>query len=95
MHGKNTAFDQLSATFAALSDPTRRAILARLRHESVSVPDLAKPFDMSVPAVYKHLRVLEDAGLVCREPNAQIRVYRLVTSNMLAASQWLDHQSRS
>src|SRR3954453_17178530 len=67
------AADQLSATFAALADPTRRAILARLVSGECSVTELAEPFDMSMPAVSKHLRVLEHAGLIARGREAQWR----------------------
>jgi len=68
-----TSTDALSATFAALADPTRRAILARLASGECSVTELAEPFDMSLPAVSKHLRVLERAGLVSRRADAQSR----------------------
>src|SRR5688572_5984906 len=69
--------DQLSTTFAALADPTRRAILARLVSGECSVGELAAPFDMSMPAVSKHLRVLEDAGLIVRRREAQWRHCRI------------------
>ena len=69
--------DQLSATFAALADPTRRAILARLVSGECSVTELAEPFDMSMPAVSKHLRVLERAGLIARGREAQWRPCRI------------------
>ena len=69
--------DRLSATFAALADPTRRAILARLALGETSVTELAKPFDMSAPAVSKHLKVLERAGLIARGREAQWRPARL------------------
>jgi DNA-binding transcriptional ArsR family regulator len=69
--------DQLSTTFAALADPTRRAILARLVSGECSVTELAEPFDMSLPAVSKHLRVLERAGLIARGREAQWRPCRL------------------
>src|SRR5215467_14386128 len=69
--------DQLSATFAALADPTRRAILARLLSGERSVTELAEPFDMSMPAVSKHLRVLEQAGLIARRQEAQWRHCRI------------------
>ena len=71
------ATDQLSTTFAALADPTRRAILARLATGECSVTELAEPFDMSMPAVSKHLRVLERAGLIARGREAQWRPCRL------------------
>ncbi len=69
--------DRLSSTFAALADPTRRAILARLASGQTSVTDLAKPFDISLPAVSKHLKVLEGAGLIARSRDAQWRPCRL------------------
>ena len=69
--------DPLSATFAALADPTRRAILARLASGTCSVTELAEPFDMSMPAVSKHLRVLERAGLIARGREAQWRPCRI------------------
>jgi DNA-binding transcriptional ArsR family regulator len=69
--------DQLSATFAALADPTRRAILARLADGETSVTELAEPFDMSLPAVTKHLKVLEKAGLISRGRQAQWRPCKL------------------
>src|ERR687892_1917604 len=71
------AVDQLSSTFAALADPTRRAILARLAAGECSVTELAEPFDMSMPAVSKHLRVLERAGLIARGREAQWRPCRI------------------
>jgi DNA-binding transcriptional ArsR family regulator len=79
----------LDATFAALSDPTRRAILARLASGEVSVTELAAPFDMSQPAISKHLRVLERAGLVSRGRDAQRRPVRLEAEPMKAAAAWL------
>ena len=69
--------DQLSSTFAALADPTRRAILARLLSGERSVTELAEPFDMSMPAISKHLRVLERAGLIARRKEAQWRHCRI------------------
>ncbi len=80
----------LDATFSALADPTRRAILARLRQGPASVGDLAAPFDMSQPAVSKHLRVLEAAGLVLRDRDAQRRPARLNAAPMSAVSGWLE-----
>ena len=71
------AIDHLSATFAALADPTRRAILARLALGELSVTELSEPFDMSMPAVSKHLRVLERAGLIARRKEAQWRRCRI------------------
>jgi DNA-binding transcriptional ArsR family regulator len=84
--------DHLSATFAALADPTRRAILSRLATEGeVSVNDLAAPFRMSLPAVSKHLKVLERAKLITRGRNAQWRPCRIEAKPMKAAVDWLEH----
>jgi|SRR5688572_7187717 len=82
--------DALSATFAALADPTRRAILARLASGERSVTELAEPFDMSLPAVSKHLRVLEDAGLIARGRDAQWRPCRLVPAPLKEVSEWAE-----
>ena len=82
--------DQLSSTFAALADPTRRAILGKLTRGEKSVSELAKPFKMSLPAVSKHLKVLERAGLIERSRDAQWRPCRLKPRRLKAASQWLD-----
>jgi DNA-binding transcriptional ArsR family regulator len=82
--------DQLSSTFAALADPTRRAILGKLTRGEKSVSALAKPFKMSLPAVSKHLKVLERAGLIERSRNAQWRPCRLKPRRLKAASEWLD-----
>lgn len=81
--------DQLSATFAALADPTRRAILARLASGERSVTELAKPFEMSLPAVSKHLKVLEHAGLVSRGREAQWRPCRLDAAPLRDAADWV------
>lgn len=81
--------DQLSATFAALSDPTRRAILARLALGETSVTNLAEPFPISLPAVSKHLKVLERAGLVKQSRNAQWRPCRLDAAPLKEAASWL------
>ena len=81
--------DQLSTTFAALADPTRRAILARLAAGECSVTELAEPFEMSLPAVSKHLRVLERAGLVARGREAQWRPCRLQPAPLKDASEWI------
>ena len=81
---------QLDATFAALADPTRRAILARLASGDASVTELAEPFDMSQPAISKHLRVLERAGLVSRGRDAQRRPRRLEARPLEAATAWLE-----
>jgi DNA-binding transcriptional ArsR family regulator len=83
--------DRLSTTFAALADPTRRAILARLMSGEVSVTELAEPFDMSLPAISKHLKVLERAGLIARGREAQWRPCRLEAGPMKDASDWLEH----
>ena len=83
--------DQLSSTFAALADPTRRAILARLASGEASVTELAQPFEMSMPAISKHLKVLERAGLVARSREAQWRPCRLEASPMRDAASWLEH----
>src|SRR5688572_6061710 len=82
--------DQLSATFAALADPTRRAILARLRLGERSVTELAEPFDMSMPAVSKHLRVLERAGLIARRKEAQWRRCRLDAAPLKEVATWAE-----
>ena len=82
--------DQLDATFAALADPTRRAILARLARGDASVLELAEPFDMSQPAISKHLKVLERAGLVSRGRDAQRRPCRIDATPLAAARNWLD-----
>jgi len=79
----------LDATFAALADPTRRAILARLTRGEASVKELAEPFAMTQPAISKHLKVLEHAGLVERGRDAQRRPCRLVAEPMRAATEWL------
>ena len=83
--------DQLSLTFSALADPTRRAILARLTSGQVSVTELAEPHDMSLPAISKHLRVLERCGLITRSREAQVRPCRLKAEPMKAAVDWLEH----
>jgi DNA-binding transcriptional ArsR family regulator len=82
--------DQLSATFAALADPTRRAILARLRSGECSVTELAEPFDMSLPAVSKHLRVLERAGLIARRREAQWRRCRIQAAPLKEVADWTE-----
>ena len=81
---------QLDATFAALADPTRRAILARLSLGELSVNELAAPFEMSQPAISKHLKVLERAGLVSRGRDAQRRPCRLEAQPLAVANQWLE-----
>jgi DNA-binding transcriptional ArsR family regulator len=83
--------DHLSTTFAALADPTRRAILARLAGGERSVKELAKPFRMSLPAVSKHLKVLERSGLIARSREAQWRPCRLQAGPLRDASDWIEH----
>ena len=83
------ATDHLSATFAALADPTRRAILARLALGETSVTELAEPFDMSLPAVSKHLKVLERAGLIARGREAQWRPCRIEPDALKGIDDWL------
>ncbi len=83
--------DRLSITFAALADPTRRAILARLVAGEASVTELAAPFEMSMPAVSKHLKVLERAGLIARGREAQWRPCRLEAGPLKNAADWLEH----
>ena len=82
--------DRLDATFAALADPTRRAILARLASGEASVMELAAPFAMSQPAISRHLKVLEQAGLISRGRDAQRRPRRLVAQPLAEASAWLE-----
>jgi DNA-binding transcriptional ArsR family regulator len=82
--------DRLSTTFAALSDPTRRAILARLIQGEVTVNELAEPFDMTLPAISRHLKVLERAGLISRGREAQWRPCRLQAAPMRDAAGWLE-----
>src|SRR5207247_8956293 len=84
------ATDRLSATFAAIADPTRRAILARLASGEASVTELAKPFDMTLPAVSKHLKVLENAGLISRGRDAQWRPARLEAARPRDAAKWME-----
>src|SRR2546423_7412585 len=80
---------ELSVTFAALADATRRAILARLSQGEASVTDLAKPFDLSLPGVSKHLKVLQRAGLITQSRNAQWRPCRLEGARLQEASEWV------
>lgn len=84
----------LDSTFAALSDATRRGILARLATGEASVTELAKPYDMSLPAVSKHLRVLESAGLVTRNKEGRVQRCRLVAGPMKSAADWIEHYRR-
>jgi DNA-binding transcriptional ArsR family regulator len=88
------AHDRLSTTFAALADPTRRAILARLALGETSVKELAEPFRMSLPAVSKHLKVLERAGLIARGREAQWRPSRLEAGPLRDAADWLEAYRR-
>ena len=83
--------DRLSTTFAALADPTRRAILARLAQGDASVTELAEPFEMSMPAVSKHLKVLERAGLIARGRDAQWRPCRLEAGPLKEVADWVEH----
>src|SRR6476661_5278144 len=86
--------DRLSSTFAALADPTRRAILARLALGETSVSKLAEPFEMSMPAVSKHLKVLERAGLITRSRDAQMRPCRIEATALKEADDWLEEYRR-
>jgi DNA-binding transcriptional ArsR family regulator len=88
--GASLATDQLSATFAALADPTRRAILARLVLGETSVTELAEPFQMTLPAVTKHLKVLQHAGLITRGRHAQWRPCRIEALPLAAAAAWME-----
>jgi DNA-binding transcriptional ArsR family regulator len=88
------AADHLSITFGALADPTRRAILARLTKGEASVTELAKPFDMTLPAVSKHLKVLERAGLIARSRDAQWRPCRLKAQRLEEAADWVGRYRR-
>jgi DNA-binding transcriptional ArsR family regulator len=83
--------DRLSITFAALADPTRRAILARLSEGEASVSELAAPFDMSMPGISKHLKVLERAGLIARGREAQWRPCKLEAGPLKDVSHWVEH----
>ncbi len=85
----------LDTAFAALADATRRAILARLAEGDASVGDLAAPFDMSLPAVSKHLKLLERAGLIRRERDGRVHRCRLDPDRLHAAAAWLEHQRRA
>jgi DNA-binding transcriptional ArsR family regulator len=92
--GHTKIADHLDATFAALADPTRRAILARLARGEASVMELAEPFSISQPAISKHLKVLERAGLVSIGREAQRRPRRLQVERLAEASQWLERYRR-
>lgn len=91
MSYSTTTSSRLDAVFAALADPTRRAILARLASGEASVMELARPFEMSQPAISKHLRVLERAGLISRGREAQRRPRRLEAKPLAEATEWLEH----
>ena len=91
---QRSSTDRLSATFAALADPTRRAILARLAAGESSVTEIAAPFEMSLPAVSKHLKVLERAGLIARGREAQWRPCRLEAGPLKDAADFLEHYRR-
>src|SRR5689334_6503620 len=86
--------DQLTATFAALADPTRRAILGRLTRGEASVTELAEPFEMSLPGISKHLKVLERAGLIERGREAQWRPCRLKAAPLKDVADWVEHYRR-
>ena len=88
------ATDRLSLTFSALADPTRRAMLSRLRQGEASVNDLARPFKLSLPAVSKHLKVLERSGLVARSRHAQWRPCHLRAAPLKEAESWIDEYRR-
>lgn len=86
--------DQLSLTLSAIADPTRRAILMRLMDGEASVKELAAPFEMSIPAICKHLKVLEGAGLISRGRNAQLRPCRLEAEPLREAVGWIEEFSK-
>lgn len=86
--------DTLSDTFQALADPTRRAILARLAKGESSIQDLAKPFKMSLPAISKHIKVLERSHLIVRRKRAQQRICSLETQSMKEAVSWIEHHRK-
>ena len=90
MHSATFSSPQLDAIFSALADPTRRAILSRLASGEASVNELAEPFDMSQPAISKHLKVLEGAGLISRGQDAQRRPRRLEAKPLAVANEWLE-----
>src|SRR5436190_12216209 len=89
------AADHLSVTFAALADPTRRAILARLSHGEASVTELARPFDLKLPTVSKHLKVLQRAGLVSQSRKAQWRPCRLEAAPLKDVAEWAERFRRN
>src|SRR5690349_4869584 len=88
------ADDRLSVIFAALADPTRRAILARLAEGEATVTELAEPFDISLPAISRHLKVLENAGLISRSRSAQWRSSRLEAGPLREATAWMERYRR-
>jgi DNA-binding transcriptional ArsR family regulator len=88
------AVDPLSSTFSALADPTRRAILSRLARGEATVTELAEPFDVSMPGISKHLKVLERAGLITRGRNAQWRPCRLKAEPLRDVADWVEHYRR-
>jgi DNA-binding transcriptional ArsR family regulator len=90
----NYSYPQLDVTFAALADSTRRAILARLAQGEASVGELAQPFAISAPAISKHLRVLENAGLVTRTRDGRVHRVRIDTAPMKEAMAWIEHYRR-
>ena len=90
----NHAADPLSLVFAALADPTRRSILARLSERNVTVNELAEPYDMCVPAISKHLKILEQAGLVSTTKQAQFRPKHLEVERLQEATQWLENYQK-
>jgi DNA-binding transcriptional ArsR family regulator len=91
----NYLADHLSVTFSALSDPTRRAILARLSQGELSVKELSEPFEITAPSITKHLKVLERAGLITRSRDAQKRPCRLESAPLREVDKWLDRYRRS
>ena len=90
----NNESETLNKIFSALADPTRRAILLQLRQGSATVGDLAEPFEMSLPAISKHLRVLEKAGLINREKSGRIHYLSLAPEYLKPASDWLNYYSQ-
>lgn len=90
----NSPPQPLDLVFSALSDPTRRAILERLARSEASVTELAAPFEMSLPAISKHLRILENAGLIAREKEGRVHHMRLSAAAMKDAAEWLAHYRR-
>jgi len=90
----NHSAEALDATFSALADPVRRAILLRLAEGEASVGELAKPFDISAPAISRHLRVLEEAGLLAREKHGRVHRIQLVAAPMLDALEWIARTGR-